>query len=215
MAGKLFFGILITAALAFNANAMAVVGTEDALDSSSVSSWSGGPTHGWGKPISLDWCGGPNVRINETVGLTFTKIYSENYSAFGYFTYNPLNGAIIEQQAISFADSNSVYVGQFEAGTRVGTWLTTDYGTSYSLSSLNPWGMQRATYLGDTPEGNMMIGLEGDSPWMGTDYREMVVAIEPTEHAPAGQPLPGIIISALIGLGVAGAAGAKKHKKIA
>ncbi|MDD5598484.1 MAG: hypothetical protein PHV82_11105, partial [Victivallaceae bacterium] len=150
-----------------------------------------------------------------TIGLTVTQLYSENYSAFGYFTYNPFTGAILERQAVTFDGTGSAYIGQFEAGTYVGTWLTTAVGTSYSVPSLNTWGMQRATYLGDTAEGNMIIGLEGDSIWMGTDYREMVVAIEPTEHAPAGQPLPGVIISALIGLGVAGAAGVKKSKKIA
>jgi hypothetical protein len=207
MIGKLILSIMIMASLASGVKAMAVVGPE--------SSYSSGPTHGWGKSISLDWSsGGPNVSINETVGLTFTRISSDSYSAFGYFTYNPYTGAILDQQTISFADSDSVYAGEFEAGTRVGTWLTTDYGTSYSVPSLNQWGMQRATYLGDTAEGNMTIGLEGDHPWSGTDYRDMVVAIEPTEHAPAGQPLPGVIISALIGLGVAGAAGAKKRKKI-
>ncbi|MDD5599173.1 MAG: hypothetical protein PHV82_14600 [Victivallaceae bacterium] len=196
MAGKLFLGILIMTALVFGVNAE--------------------PTHGWyGKPITLDWSsGGPNVRVNETIGLTVTQLYSENYSAFGYFTYNPFTGSILEQQAVTFDDTGSAYIGQFEAGTYVGTWLTTDVGTSYSVSSLNAWGMQRATYLGDTAEGNMVVGLEGDPIWQGTDYTEMVVAIEPTENAPAGQPLPGVIISALIGLGVAGAAGVKKNKKI-
>ncbi|MFA6714175.1 MAG: hypothetical protein WC082_06915 [Victivallales bacterium] len=197
MAGKLFLGVLAMVALVFSVNAE--------------------PTHGWyGKPITLDWnSGGPNVRVNETVGLTITKLYSENYSAFGYFTYNPFTGSILEQQTVTFDDTGSAYIGQFEAGTYVGTWLTTDVGTSYSVSSLNTWGMQRATYLGDTAEGNMVVGLEGDSIWQGTDYTEMVVAIEPTENAPAGQPLPGVIISALIGLGVAGAAGVKKNKKVA
>jgi len=53
--------------------------------------------------------------------------------------------------------------------------------------------------------------LEGGKKWSGSDYREMVVAFEPTEHAPAGQPLPGIIISVLIGLGIMGIARNKKH----
>ena len=83
----------------------------------------------------------------------------------------------------------------------------------YSVPRLNDYNEHRATYLGDTPEGNLMIGLEGGHRWGGADYREMVASFEPTQHAPAGQPLPGVFISALIGLGVTGIAGIRKHRK--
>lgn len=172
------------------------------------------PSHGWnGQAIRLDYSlGGPNILINETTGLTVTNISSREYKAFGYFTFND-NGAIIEQQEVTFGDDGSTYLGEFEEGTKVGTWLTTEAGTFYSVPILNESYQHRATYLGDTPEGNLKIGLEGGQQWCGSDYREMVVAFEPTEHAPAGQPLPGVIVSALIGLGITGLARRKKHGK--
>jgi len=180
-----------------------------------ISSVNAGPTHGWfQKPIRLDYCaGGPNIKINQTTGLTISRVSSREYKAFGYFTYNPTTRAIIETHEVTFDNDGKAYIGQFEEGTRVGTWLTTENGTFHSVASLNEAHEYRATYLGDTPEGNLKVGLEGDRKWCGADYREMVVAFEPTEHAPAGQPLPGIIISVLIGLGITGIARSKKHKK--
>lgn len=174
---------------------------------------SGSPTHGWnGQPIRLDYSyGGPNILINETVGLTVTHISSGDYNAFGYFSYNPTTGAFTEN-AINFDSAGQAYIGEFEQGTIVGTWLSTDYGKFYSMPQLNQDGAYKVAYLGDTPEGNLKIGLEGSHPWAGTEYNEMVASFEPTQHAPAGQPLPGVLISALIGLGLTGIAGVRKHK---
>jgi len=174
----------------------------------------GGPTHGWnGQPIRLDYSlGGPNILINETTGLTVTRISSGNYNAFGYFSYNPATGAFTEN-AINFDNTGQAYIGEFERGSYVGTWLSSDYGKFYSVPALNQGHAYRAAYLGDTPEGNLKIGMEGGHPWGGTNYDEMVASFEPTQHAPAGQPLPGVLISALIGLGITGIAGVKKHNK--
>ena len=172
-----------------------------------------GSTHGWnGQPIRLDYSmGGPNILINETTGLTVSHISSGNYNAFGYFSYNPNTGAFTEN-AINFDSSGQAYIGEFQEGTYVGTWLSSDYGKFYSIPSLNQGNAYRAAYLGDTPEGNLKIGMEGGHPWGGTNYNEMVASFEPTQHAPAGQPLPGVLISALIGLGLTGIAGVRKHK---
>ena len=174
-----------------------------------------GASHGWnGQPIRLDYSmGGPNIKVLETTGLTVSHVSSREYNAFGYFTYNPTNGAILEEHGVTFDNEGKAYIGQFEEGTHVGTWLSTDNGKFYSIPALNESYDHRATYLGDTSEGHLKIGLEGGHKWSGTDYREMVVAFEPTEHAPAGQPLPGVFISALIGLGLTGIAGIKRHKK--
>ena len=183
--------------------------------SAMVSSGSG-PSHGWfDKPIRLDYSsGGPNVRVLENTGLTINRLYSKEYSAFGYFTFDRNTGAIFESQEISFDNGDSVFIGDFAEGSNVGLWLTTDYGTSYTVPGMNDYNQSRATYLGDTVEGgDMVLGLEGGHPWFGTDYTEMIVSIEPGTSAPAGQPLPGVLVSALIGLGVAGVAGLKKRRK--
>ena len=174
---------------------------------------SSNPTHGWnGQPIRLDYSmGGPNILINETTGLTVSHISSGDYNAFGYFSYNPTTGAFAEN-TINFDSAGQAYIGEFEEGTYVGTWLSSDYGKFYSIPSLNQGNAYRAAYLGDTPEGNLKIGMEGGHPWGGTNYNEMVASFEPTQHAPAGQPLPGVLISALIGLGLTGIAGVRKHK---
>lgn len=176
---------------------------------------SGNPSHGWnGQSIRLDYSmGGPNIKIMETTGLTISHISSQKYNAFGYFTYNPTNGTILEEHGVTFDNEGKAYIGEFAEGTRVGTWLSTDNGKFYSVPRLNESNQYRAAYLGDTSEGNLKIGLEGGHKWSGTDYREMIVAFEPTEHAPTGQPLPGVFISALIGLGLTGIAGLKRHKK--
>lgn len=183
--------------------------------SAMVSSGSG-PSHGWfGKPIRLDYSyGGPNVKVLENTGLTITRLHSKEYSAFGYFTFDQNTGAILESQEVSFDNGDSVFIGDFAEGSNVGLWLTTDYGTSYTVPGMNDYDQYRATYLGDTVDGgHMVLGLEGDHPWFGTDYSEMIVAVEPGTSAPAGQPLPGVLLSALIGLGVAGVAGLKKRRK--
>jgi len=174
-----------------------------------------GPTHGWnGQSIRLDYSmGGPNIMVLETTGLTIGHVSSGEYNAFGYFTYNPANGAILKEQGVNFNNEGKAYIGKFEKGTSVGTWLSTDNGKFYSVPRLNESNQHRATYLGDTSEGNLKIGLEGDKKWSGSDYREMVVSFEPTEHAPAGQPLPGVFMSTLIGLCLTGIAGFKRHKK--
>ena len=198
---KLCFSIIAAFMFALSATAM-VQGSE--------------PTHGWWqKPIRLDYdMGGPNIKVNETTGLTVTRLYSQNYSAFGYFTYNPVTGAVIQEQAVDFSNGDSVYIGEFEAGTRVGTWLTTDEGKFYSIPGLNEGYEYRAAYLGDTRDGDLVVGLEGGNSWHGTQYDEMVVSFTPGEgQAPTGQPLPGILISSLIGLGVAGISRFKKRGK--
>ena len=182
---------------------------------SAMVSSSSGSSHGWfGKPIRLDYSsGGPNVRVLENTGLTVTRLASKEYSAFGYFTFDQNTGAILESQEISFDNGDSVFIGDFAEDSNVGLWLTTDYGTSYTVSDMNDYNRYRAAYLGDTSEGDMVLGLEGGHPWFGTDYTEMIVSIEPGTSAPAGQPLPGVLVSALIGLGVAGVAGFKKRRK--
>ncbi len=209
MTKKLYLNVFAVVVLAFT-----LISSADACVSYNYGQGYG-PTHGWnGQPIRLDYSmGGPNILINETTGLTVSEISSRSYNAFGYFTYNPANGAILEEHGVTFDNEGKAYIGEFETGERVGTWLSTDNGKFYSVPKLNESNQHRATYLGDTPEGNLKIGLEGGPKWSGTDYREMVVAFEPTEHAPAGQPLPGVFISALIGLGLTGLAGIKKHKK--
>ena len=115
MTKKLHFSILAITILAFTI----------------ISSVSAEPTHGWyQKPIRLDYsAGGPNVKINQTIGLTISRVSSREYKAFGYFTYNPVTRAIIEEHEVTFDNDGKAYIGKFEGGTRVGTWLTTENGT--------------------------------------------------------------------------------------
>jgi hypothetical protein len=197
-----FYIVAIAAMFALISSASAMVSLE-------------GPSHGWnGQSIRLDYgAGGPNIKVLEQTGITVTRLYSENYNAFGYFTYDPFTNNLIESHEISFADNDSAFIGYFAADTNIGTWLSTDEGTFYSMPSMNKRHEYRAAYLGDTMEGDMVIGLEGDHRWSGTDYREMIVAIEPDTHAPAGQPLPGLLISTLLGAGVAGVVRMKKLRK--
>ncbi|MDD5697847.1 MAG: hypothetical protein PHH77_04455 [Victivallaceae bacterium] len=170
----------------------------------------------WQKPIQVDnSLGGPNILVNQTTGLNISYVYSNSngYNAFGYFTYSGDTGAIIEQQTVNFGSDGSAYIGQFESGTHIGTWLNTDYGTFYTIPSLNdPYGF-RARQMLYPFEGNPVIGLEGGPTTWFADYRELVVSFKPVDHAPTGQPLPGVLLSGLIGLGVAGIAAIRKRKK--
>ena len=165
--------------------------------------------------FQLDYTfGGPNIKINRTTGLTMTYLGSQcsGYEAFGYYTYDAGTGNIINQQTINFPGRNQpTYVGTFDADTRVGTWLTTSKGTFYSSDQLNTPGRRRAQLLSNSTSVPV-IGFDDDRYYRRV-YGDFVFATEATEPQPAGQPLPGVILSGLIGLSVVGAAKIKKRKK--
>lgn len=153
-----------------------------------------------GESYDIYFSGGPNIEITKTTGLTLTKVQSKKYKAFGYFTFDPLTGDVLTKEAITFDGNNPTYIGTFEEGTHVGLWMNPKKNREYSTN--DDWWYNRTDLVAFTGNNEPIIGFETGHNWK---YDDMMVSIGETDpHAPTGQPLPGILISSLLGLGVAG-----------
>ena len=155
--------------------------------------------------------GGPNIKINHSTELTARHIAASNsYQAFGFYTYDPLNGSILSQQTLALDNQGApTSLGTFAAGTHLGTWITTDKGTFYSSNQFNPNNSSNINYLGDTPQGSPVFGFNDDHN--SAIYGDLVYSMDaPGTTPPVGQPLPGILVSGIIGLGIAALARSKQ-----
>lgn len=200
--GKIYLSITVTVALIFT-----MVNSASAMAMPSTSSWD----YGSFRIDSPRWWGGdgPSLVVTKTTGLSLSKVYARNYKAFGYSTFNPDTGQVLDKQVITFDGNNPTDIGTFEEGTHIGLWLNPRGQTEISTMEPN-YCANRTTFYGETADGNPIIGFETGHDW---DYNEMLVSVQASQpHAPAGQPLPGVLISSLLGLGVAGFAKFKKRK---
>jgi hypothetical protein len=171
--------------------------------------------YGWNKTIDIDWqYGGPNIQVNERTALYVTHITSNHVNSFGYYTYPAGQGFDVNSIAAVGLNSNTkTYIGDFDAGTNVGFWMQTNKGTFYTSQMFNPWGVSNSIVLGDTSDGFPVIGMEDDF-WGRWKYDDMVFAVSTGEaQPPPGQPLPGVVLSTMLGLFASGIILLKRNRK--
>ncbi len=130
-----------------------------------------------------------NISYNSP-GSKFGQVES-----FGYFTLDS-DGKILTTQELNVKPNTTVATVELKAGDKVGFWMKTDKGkqTYYSVNALNKNG---TNYFNDylTKDGKVLFGF-GNDKW---DSRVLSFSVAYTNDGPSGQPLPGILITLLIG----------------
>jgi hypothetical protein len=150
--------------------------------------------------------GGPAIKIIDP-GVMYVRMVTTNYDSFGYFTYNN-QGNILEQVTLGNEKIGEYTpVAGFEAGENVGFWLSRAGQNFYTMGELNPVPYMSNVAEYGAPEPFFSLNHLGPGHVTGhcSDGR-FYVAYNPgeTAPAPAGQPLPGTLVSVFAGLGVAG-----------
>jgi len=156
---------------------------------------------------SMNWDrGGPAIKI-ENPGMMYVKMVTTNYDSFGYFTYDT-QGKILNQVTLNNGELGKYTpVAAFEGGDNVGFWLSRAGQDFYTMGELNPQRYMSNVALNIGPEPFVSLNHLGPGHVTGhnSDAR-FFVGYNPGESAPApaGQPLPGTLLSVIAGLGVAG-----------
>ena len=153
-------------------------------------------------------CGGPSVAINKA-GALYVKAANNWTKQFGYYTFDK-SGNIIAKEIVPFKYCQKTKVGDFEAGDNVGFWMKKWGKTYYTDLSKNPQG----SWSSAVNHGkNIYMGLDADGYTYPRMDAEFHISYEEAPPAPTGQPLPGVMISLLSGLFMAGGFIAKKKKR--
>ncbi len=130
--------------------------------------------------------------------------------SFGYFTLDE-NGKILTTQELNVKPNTTVATVELQTGDKVGFWLKTDKGTQ-TYYSVNAFNKNKTNYFNDylTKDGSILFGF-GNDKW---DSGVLSFSVAYTNEGPSGQPLPGILVTLLLG-GSALALAKWKHPKTA
>lgn len=172
---------------------------------------------GWGTQYSdgdfykISTAVGHNLVTTANTDLTVTRLSSHNYNDFGYFTFDS-NKNILSQGVLNFGSGNTATISNLNAGTNVGFWISTSTGTTYSVQSMNTnyfYAMNRYEY---DAAGEAIFRMGGYGNYSVDNIRFTVTGSSPSPQ-PSGQPLPGVILTALVAMGCGSFALRKKRRK--
>ena len=136
---------------------------------------------------------GYSLTTKKDAALSIQRTWTDGYDAFGYFTYDN-KGQIVSKDAIKFNKSGYADLGNFDQGTNVGFWLNNDGTTYYSVNKMNGWNNYYVDNAYDKKNGTFE-SVTNNGWWYtgGIDFKVNAAK-------PVGQPLPGVLLSAIIGL---------------
>lgn len=120
-----------------------------------------------------------------------TSLADSSVTGFGYYT-DPAN--LISGTVVTLDDGTTGYkLGDFSAGDTVSIWVSTQDGI---VGSTGAWA--DLTNRGTFANANAEVGqLKIDSEYVYFT----ITGVETVSPAPAGQPLPGVLLTALLGAG--------------
>lgn len=128
--------------------------------------------------------------------LTITKGWGNSKYNFGYFTYDA-NGNRVEK-VIAIDNSGGTFtVDGLNAGDSIGFYYVDSHGKYIYSDEAGHKGGDTMTSLGGTSSGGESFNLgKGNSSSSGIQFTVDSMIKQPT---PSGQPLPGILLTLLIG----------------
>ncbi|MDD3118659.1 MAG: hypothetical protein PHQ27_05745 [Victivallales bacterium] len=136
---------------------------------------------------------GYSITTKKDADLSARQLWSYGYDSFGYFTFDR-NYNIITQNSLVFDKNNYAAIGKFDQGTNIGFWLENDGNTYYSVNGYNG---PNNRWVDNTYYSREKVfeSTTNNCCWYTGQIDFQVDA-----KSPVGQPLPGVLISAVIGL---------------
>ena len=145
---------------------------------------------------------GYHLTTKKDTFLTVQLVSTTGYDSFGYFTYD--SSGITKTNSLAFDSKGTAAIGNVADQTNVGFWMKADGVTYYSLDSMNSQAITNVYNKNSTIFTTAEIS--------GGKWSDGIAFKVKAEKAkPVGQPLPGVLASALIGL--AGLTGWKFRRK--
>jgi len=145
--------------------------------------------------------GGHNLKTTSDTNLSITRLSTTGYDSFGYFTFDssalPSSGSSLDLKTLTFDSAGVANIGNLSANTNVGFWMTTAKGTTYSIQSLNKNYFYASKGYEYTSTGEPILRMGTYENYSLDNIR---YTVEGGPAKPTGQPLPGVLISAFLGL---------------
>lgn len=173
------------------------------------------PAHAVYQYVQVNQGGYFEMNAPGSFDITFVKTTGDGLNNVGYYTIADDGSPSAIQQATQ-TGKDSWSFGNFDAGTRVGIWLSSRSGYEFTSSDYypaqNPPSMNY--YNGDgtyTLQGWVNTG-GGNNKNAFFTYGAPVVIVDPDWTC--GAPLPGTLVSCVIGAGiVASARGTRQRRR--
>lgn len=143
---------------------------------------------------------GHNILTTADTNLSVRQVSSSGYDAFGYFVFDssalPTSASSLDLKQLTFDSAGLANIGNVNANTDIGFWMTTSEGTVYSIQTLNEQNFNAIKRQGFYDgEPLLRMGTYDNHPM---DNIKFIIDAGPAK--PTGQPLPGVLISAFLGL---------------
>ena len=166
----------------------------------------------------------PNLILldDAEISVTFIDEGAGYRNSFGYFLYDS-EGTVLYKETLfdnaskagaggSLVAGDTLDMGSFEAGSRIGFWLQANgYNdpnghTYYTLDSLNPDGLRHMAIVSDEANERLVIGIEDLYGLGDEDYNDIIFTFSATpfsaidrSNIPTGTPAPGVVVISVIG----------------
>ena len=163
--------------------------------------WAGwGSQYNYGDFYTISDNGGKHIVTTSDTYLSISKISSTGYDAFGYYTYAKgttpsLNS--VELKSLTFDKNGAASIGNVDKNTEVGFWISNANGTTYSTQSWNKNWFYATNVMAYSSTGDPIFSA---GTYWDYNLNTLKFTITGSKAKPVGQPLPGVLASAVIGL---------------
>ncbi|MGI5923276.1 MAG: hypothetical protein ACOX9E_04980 [Lentisphaeria bacterium] len=174
------------------------------------------PAHAVYQYVQVNQGGYFEMNAPASFDITFVKVTGDGLKNVGFYTIAD-DGSTSAIQPATKTGKDSWSFGNFDAGARVGIWLSSHSGYEFTSSDYHPdqnppsinYENSNGTY---TLRGWVNTGGGGHNKNAFFTYGAEVVMVDPDWTC--GAPLPGTLVSCVIGAGiVASARGTRQRRR--